>query len=298
MSLNLRHIEVFHALMHAANMTEAAHRLNVSQPSVSTVLKHAEQRLGMKLFDRAGGRIVPTSEAFALLPEVEQIFERLEALGRSARNLRDASFGIISVGATPTLANVLLAQAVATFARERPDVNVVIRALPGPDIITCVRDHGVDLGLIYEFPTPTPEDLVGEAIHTTQVACVMPVDHPLAARRSVSPKDLAGQRLVTFSPTTPLGAKIDSAFRSERVALKIAVESSISLTSCFIVAAGHGVALVDSAVSVASFPKLVVRPFVPRIENHIIILQRRNRPQSRLAAAFTRTLFQSLTTLT
>ena len=91
--MKLRHIEVFHALMHAANMTEAARRLHVSQPAVSTVLKHAESQLGIRLFERTGGRLVPTPEAIALLPDVEGIFERLEALGRSVQGLRDVDAG-------------------------------------------------------------------------------------------------------------------------------------------------------------------------------------------------------------
>jgi len=292
--VNLRHIEVFHALMHSANMTEAATRLHVSQPAVSSVLKHAEQRLGMKLFERTGGRLVPTPEAIALLPDVEDIFERLEALGRSAKGLRDAASGVIAVAASPTLANALLPTAIAAFALERPGVHVVLRTLPAHSILASVRDRGADLGLVYEPALPLGDDLSGESVHTTHVVCIMSQEHPLAARSVVRPVDLADQRLVTFGAQTPLGARIEAAFQSEGVTLNLAVESSSSLTSCFVVAAGCGVALVDSAPVAGSFPTLVVREFAPRIENRIMLLHRRNRPRSRLAAAFARQLIQSL----
>lgn len=292
--MNLRHIEVFHALMHSPNMTEAARRLHVSQPAVSIVLKHAEQRLGMKLFERSGGRLVPTSEAIALLPDVEDIFHRLESLGRSAEGMRDAASGVIAVAASPTLANTMLAPAIAAFTRQRPGVHVVLRALPGSEILAGVRDRTVDLGIVYEPPIPLDDELVGESVHTTHVACIMSREHPLAGRRVVRPKDLARLSVVTFGPFTPLGARIDAAFRAEGVTPNLAVESSCSLTSCFLVAAGCGVALIDSAASVDAFPRLVVRQFAPRIESRVILLHRRNRPRSRLAVAFTQQVMKSV----
>ena len=56
----LRQIEVFHAVYSSGSMTNAAALLNVSQPSVSKVLAHAEQQLGYRLFDRVKGKLIPT----------------------------------------------------------------------------------------------------------------------------------------------------------------------------------------------------------------------------------------------
>jgi DNA-binding transcriptional LysR family regulator len=275
-------------------MTEAARRLHVSQPAVSTVLKHAEQRLGMKLFERTGGRLVPTPEAIALLPDVEDIFMRLEAFGRSAKGLREAASGVIAIAASPTLANAVLPAAIAAFTSERPKVHIVLRAMPTAQILSGVRDRVADLGLIYEPAQPMDDDLAGETVCTSQVACVMHRDHPLSSRRALRPVDLDGERLVTFGPATPLGARIDAAFRAEGVTPNVMVESSSSLTSFFVVAAGCGVALVDSSAAIGAFPTLVVREFTPRIENRIILLHRRDRPRSRIAAAFARQLIASL----
>ena len=55
-ALNLRKLEVFHAIMRTGSVTAAAADLNVSQPAISAVLKHTEQRLCFKLFERLGGR--------------------------------------------------------------------------------------------------------------------------------------------------------------------------------------------------------------------------------------------------
>lgn len=293
-AVNLRHIEVFHALMRSSSMTEAARRLHVSQPAISTVLKHAEQRLGMKLFQRAGGRLFPTPEAIALFPDVEHIFTRLEALSRSARGLRDAASGVISVAASPTLANVLLPAAIAAFTAERPQVRVQLRTLPTAQIIGGVRDRATDLGLIYEPAAPIDEDISTETVGSFRVGCVLPRTHPLAERESIRPEDLRGLPLITFGAHTPLGGRLAAAFVEAGVPFEVLVDSSSSSTSVFLAAAGAGIALVDSTGALGeAFPTLTVRSFLPRIESRVLLLHARDRPRSRLAAAFARKLTHS-----
>ena len=145
--MRLRHIEVFHALMTSSNMTEAAERLHVSQPAVSQVLKHAEQTLGLTLFHRARGRLVPTPEALALLPEVEDIFNRLEALDRSAQGLRSGSAGSVTVAAVPAVASFVLPRVVRAFTARRPQTRIVLRVLAGSQVQSSVREWKSDFGI-------------------------------------------------------------------------------------------------------------------------------------------------------
>src|SRR3546814_2606693 len=58
--MNLRHIEIFHAVYTNGSVSAAARALNISQPSVSKTLRHAESILGFPLFERSAGRLVAT----------------------------------------------------------------------------------------------------------------------------------------------------------------------------------------------------------------------------------------------
>lgn len=71
-AVNLRHIEIFHAVMTAGNLTEAARLLNTSQPTVSRELARFEQVLGLKLFERSRGRLHPTVQGLRLFEEVQR----------------------------------------------------------------------------------------------------------------------------------------------------------------------------------------------------------------------------------
>ena len=78
--MRLRHIEVFHAIYSTGSVTRAAQLLNVSQPSVSKVLAHAEQQLGYPLFDRIRGKLVPTPEADRLFAHVSHVNDSVDRL--------------------------------------------------------------------------------------------------------------------------------------------------------------------------------------------------------------------------
>jgi len=110
--MNLRELEVFRAIMLGGSITEAARILGISQPAVSTALRHAEDRLDLTLFRRHKGRIHPTSEALDLYTEVEGLFEKLSAIQKFASDLRDTRSGLLSIASTPTLTYAFLARAI------------------------------------------------------------------------------------------------------------------------------------------------------------------------------------------
>ena len=119
--MNLRHMEVFHAIMRTGSVTGAARALNVTQPAVSAILKHCEGQLRMKLFARVSGRLQPTAEAKAIFPEVDAIFGRVDAVNALTQDLVGGRLGTLSIAAAFPIANGYLAKAVATFVAERAD---------------------------------------------------------------------------------------------------------------------------------------------------------------------------------
>lgn len=292
--MKLRHIEVFHALMNASSMTEAAQRLHVSQPAVSMVLKHAEQTLRMKLFHRTGGRLTPTSEAHALLPEVEQIFRRLESLERSAQALREAAAGGVSVAAAPSVACNVLPALLGSFAQKRPRARIKLRVLHTSQVQASVLERRAELGLVFAPSLPLEDGLQATQAMTYGVMCVLPRQHRLASKLALTAQDLDSEPLVTFGTDYELGLHIAAAFAAAAARPDVRVESSSSMASVQLAAAGLGVALVDLPGMADAFPQLVELPFVPRIETRVLILQAADRPLSRIAAAFLRHTVETL----
>ncbi len=127
--MNLRHIEVFHAVYSVGSISGASRLLNVSQPSVSKIVKHAESRLGFALFTLVRGRLTPTDEAHILFREVDDLHSRIDTFQRAARNLRSTSEGHIRVGVLPSLSLAATPLAIARFRRQHPLVTFDISAV-------------------------------------------------------------------------------------------------------------------------------------------------------------------------
>ena len=85
--LNLRQIEVFHAIMITGSLSAAGRLLHVTQPAISRVLASIELRLGYALFERFKGRLHPTKEARKLFQEVESIQAGVNRLNDMAAGL-------------------------------------------------------------------------------------------------------------------------------------------------------------------------------------------------------------------
>jgi DNA-binding transcriptional LysR family regulator len=61
--MQLRHLEVFNAILLTGSASAAARLINVTQQAVSRTLQHAESQLGFTLFRRERGRLTATDEA-------------------------------------------------------------------------------------------------------------------------------------------------------------------------------------------------------------------------------------------
>lgn len=281
--MNLKQLEVFHAIMQAGSVTAAARNLNVSQPAVSNVLKHVEQQLGFKLFERIGGRLHPTAEANDLLPDVNDIFGRVGTLNRIVQEMRDGRSGRLVIATSPTLVHAFLPRAIARFRERSPAVQVSIQSLPTPLAVERVARREVDMGIVY---APVADSAVeSEEIYTTEIACVVPKDHHLAKRRHVSADSLRGVSVISLGATTRLGMLIEEACRKARVpAPAVGIEASSSLAACLMVSEGAGIALVDRVTSFSGkFGDLAFRPLRPRIGVAVHLIYPRDRPRSRAA---------------
>lgn len=284
--INLRHVEVFYAIMRAGTITEAARVLHVTQPAVSAALKQLESRLKMSLFDRVGGRLQPTPEAKALLPDVAEIFGRIGAVERLSQDLASGARGTFSVAATPPLCDGFVAKAVATFIAKRPGVKVALQSIASAVVLDRVINREVDLGVVYE-------PVVSSAVHVEQlslatIGCILPARHALARRRALRAGDLAQHRVVTYLPQALLRPYIDRAISGRRATLNVAAETSTAATAITLAAQGAGIALVETTLFTARpIPGFVMRPLEPRVQLKILLLRPREGSASRVLAAFT-----------
>jgi DNA-binding transcriptional LysR family regulator len=291
--LNFKQLETFQAIMATGSTTGAAERLGLSQSAVSRLLAQFEEDLGMTLFARQKGRLVPTREAEALLQDAQSLVDSAQCFRRHSEQLRLAGFKrkLLKVAVPSTLAADLMPTLAQRFMRDHPDV--VLEVLTGSyrDTERAILSRDADLGLV-RLPTEM-QGLQTTPCLETDAVCIMPKGHKLEKLQAVSALDLEEVPLVLLGRQRMVRHEVDMAFRQARVIPHIAVEVHSVGVACNMVAQGLGVSIVNALL--AGFCrdlKFSSRPFNPRISYQLGLATLENAPASALSEAFAKLLVE------
>jgi DNA-binding transcriptional LysR family regulator len=282
--LNLRHIEVFHAVYQSGSVSGAARMLHVSQPSVSKVLRHAESRIGFQLFGIVKGRLVPTDEAHILFNETRELHARIESLNQTTKNLRRGADGHLRLAVLPSLGLEVAPVAVAKFRARYPNVSVEIQTLHNDDILRSLYERNSDLAISYDAPRHPrlAETVLGSG---ELVMLFRKVDFPNPPERASV--DMVHQgNLIRLSGSGSVGNLF-----TKQVDADAPETAGISVQTYYVAAAlvrhGAGVAVVDEFTARAAMgADLDFRPLEQGITFNVYCIHLEDRPLSRLAAEF------------
>jgi DNA-binding transcriptional LysR family regulator len=246
--MNLRQMQVFHAIMTHGSVTDAARALDIAQPSVSAVLKHAEQTLRVKLFARVGGRLVPTPEAELLFPEVRRVYSQLDRIELFARDLRVGGSGRLALIGNPTLISNLAPPAIARFRETYPNARIRLQTAGfSGEMADRVIRREFDLGLGYG---PNQDLHSGtEVIGRSSIGIALHRSHPLTGAARITARDIADQPLISFGVGSPIRLLAESIFADAGCKLRPAIETSFSAAGCALARQGAGLAIVDMLVA-------------------------------------------------
>lgn len=289
-TLNLRQLEILRAVVRHRTTVAAAEELGLSQPAVSNALKSMESQIGFPLFDRVNNRLFPTDEATILCQDIDSIFSLHGRIETKLQSMRDSKSGHLSIIATPPLGYSIIPPALAAFLATRPDAQVYFDVRRYEGVVEGVASHIAELGFAIGL-APHP-GINFEVVNEAEMVCAMHPDHPLAARDSLGPADLAGYPFIALERGTQLGEAVRDTFAKAGVPFRANVEVRYCNTACVLVAAGLGVAVVDPYSPVhGADHRVVVRPFVPRTPATSYLIWSEARPLSRLAKAFLQELW-------
>ncbi|QHE86883.1 LysR family transcriptional regulator [Hydrogenophaga sp. BPS33] len=264
MKFRLRQMEVFRAVMLTGSINGASKLLFISQPAVSRIVAHTEQTLGLALFTRAKGKLVPTPEGEALFREVDGFYQQALRVDEFARNLAHGSTGTLMLCSSPCLSRGLMARAITRFVQRYPQIRVNYHVTLLADMAAEVLGHKVDLA-VSVMPLQHP-NLQTAALMEGRMVCVMPRGHELSQRPAVAVADLARYPLIAHDRGIAFGQLVTAAFRKAGVELVSRIDIQQTEVACSLVRTGAGLALVDEfTVDGMDWPDLQVLPLVEDI---------------------------------
>ncbi|MEU0495754.1 LysR family transcriptional regulator [Mycobacterium sp. NPDC006124] len=184
--LELRLVRYFTVVAEQLNFGRAAAELHLAQPALSRQVRRLENRLGVPLFDRTPRGVLLTDAGRAFLPEARALLRAAHRATLTAR--AHAPTGNVVVGYVEDL---VVTPAVRELRRRHPQATIATRHLECHDEVVLAAGL-VDV-LVARAPLPHPaDDVAVTVLYEEPRMLVLPADHHLAGRSSVSLRDFAG----------------------------------------------------------------------------------------------------------
>jgi DNA-binding transcriptional LysR family regulator len=274
----------FVAVAEASSFTRAAQRIRVVQSAVSTAVRQLERELGCDLFDRGHRGVTLTAEGLALLPRAREALVSLALARDAVDHARGRLSGSVTLGMMEHVGPVDLGSLLSEFHAMHPDVVVKLRQTMAGSSSSLdeVRAGTLDLALVSTLTNDLP-GLELDDLHAESLVFVCPVDHPLAARKSVSIVDIADEDYIAF----PLGwgnrSVVDRAFEARGASCTVRAEVTDFSLAQTLVAKRLGVVILPASALPARGDIVGVR-IVEDLVWHVRLARPTGRPVTAAAA--------------
>lgn len=146
-NIGIKDMRAFFAIVEEGNISHAAQRLGIAQPALSRQMKHLEENMGVKLFERGSRRIRLTEAGQLLYGRVESILGMVDGTVREIKEIGNGSKGVIRIGTITTSGAMILPDLIAEFRKTYPDVTFEIWEAEGARIIELLDSRLIEIAI-------------------------------------------------------------------------------------------------------------------------------------------------------
>ncbi|WP_188987199.1 LysR family transcriptional regulator [Saccharopolyspora thermophila] len=188
--LDVARLRLLRAVIATGSIRATAAALGYTPSAVSQQLTALQRETGLRLFERVGRGIEPTTAGRTLAAESEPLFEALSRVEGVVSDLRAGRVGSLSIGYFGSAGSAWLPTVVATLREEFPELRLDLR-------MTEITRADPDIDIFVEHPrnTPGPLAAVTRLVDDPYLAVVRD-DDPIAALPEVPLAVLAERRWV------------------------------------------------------------------------------------------------------
>ena len=146
-TIGIKDMRAFFAIVEEGNISHAAQRLGIAQPALSRQMKHLEENLHVKLFERGSRRIRLTEAGQVLYGRVESILGMVDGTVREITEIGSGTKGTIRIGTITTSGAMILPDLIAEFRKIYPDVTFEIWEAEGARIIELLDSRMIEIAI-------------------------------------------------------------------------------------------------------------------------------------------------------
>ncbi|MCY0918538.1 LysR family transcriptional regulator [Streptomyces sp. H27-G5] len=262
-------LRTFVAVLDHRSFSTAASALGYTQSAVSQHIAALESDLGTRLVERRP--VTPTPAGARLMEHVPALLLRLDAARADIARLNQVPTIRLTFACSPAALGTPVARALARL-RAGTRVDVEVRVLSREAVIEDVLTARADLGLVDGItapsdPLPLPDLGPTTTLAATEepLAVILPLDHPLAERRSLRLPDLTQAQWIDAPDSAVPLERLRTVCRADGFPSRIRHRGTDLFGLAALAAAGHGLAALPLS-SATSLPAVAAVPIrAPRL---------------------------------
>ena len=186
--LDYQQLRVFDTLLEERSVTKTANRLQMTQPTVSAVLKKLRGQFNDPLFIRSRRGVVPTAKAESMATEIRQILDRMDALGAETEFDPDREPRRFSIAARDFGQRTIIAPLAQSISRRHPKIQLSIHTMSMSKAVDRMARATIDLAVMsLRF---APSNIQQQRILSDPYCCVVDANSKLAVKSSLTVEDL------------------------------------------------------------------------------------------------------------
>ncbi|MFD9789361.1 LysR family transcriptional regulator [Streptomyces sp. NPDC059070] len=296
--MNERQLQILRELGELGSVTATAEALLMTPSAVSQQLRLLQRSVPVPLTERDGRRLVLTDAGEALARAAIEVETALAKARHTVEEFVDRPDADVSLAAFHSAAAAFFPLLVrGGTGPRRPRLALADEDVAQEHFPRLTRDYDLVLGHRLDHAPPWPDSVAASTLLREPLDVALPADHPLAAKRRLTPRDVADQPWITVHDGFPLMATIDAIGAAANRQLDIVHRINEFTVVAEVVAAGGGLALMPRWTT-RPHPALAFRPLSGvHTRRHIDVLHRPERPARRAVRTVLRELHRAARTI-
>lgn len=262
--MDSRQLKCLVAVAEERNISRAAVRLNLSQPTLTRHIQALEEELEVLLFKRTTWGVQLTEAGEALLTHARSIQNHIQLVIEHAQSQANGQTERLDIGAFGAVLLTYVPGILEAYTGKYPAVETVIHNLPKEQMVESLRQGR--LLVFFDRLVPDLPDLRKEKVMCEPVLVALNQNNPLAAKETINFEELRDQPII--SGRFPGSTKTPTQILAEhyRIDLRLAQTSDNLISAVSMVAGGFGSCIVPQSMQILKLPNVVYRPLVAEIE--------------------------------
>jgi DNA-binding transcriptional LysR family regulator len=278
-SPTLRQLRTLLAAVEAGSVSAAARRLGLTQPAASQQLRDLERALGVRLLDRAAGRVIPTAAGAAILDPARRVQAATADVVAAAERHRGGEVGQVRLGTGATACIYLLPPMLAAAKQRMPGLEITVATGNTPDMLRQVESGGLDIAFI-TMPLSLGRSLSGTRVLSDPLAALLP-DTMAPPAATMTPEHIAGLPLILYEAGGNTRGLVDGWFRRAGLSARPIMELGNVEAIKVLVGSGLGASILPELALRAPVPGAVTRRLRPVVARNLGYVLRREKVLNR-----------------